>query len=150
DHERARAVLLGVVRDVADDGQVGGHEVVAALAGLAGDARRDDQDVGAGAVGPARRARDVRVIAEDGAVLLEVERLPLRVVRFLRDVEEDDVAELLPGEEGGELAADISGSNEGDLLTSAHGPASSTAGAGAEDLSPESELAARVGRRDRQ
>src|SRR4029079_15023671 len=88
--------------------------------------------VGAVAVGPARRAVDARVVAEDGAVLLEIERLSLRVVRLLRDVEEDDVAELLPGDERGELAAEVSGSDEGDLLAGAHGGASSTAAAGAE------------------
>ena len=36
------------VLDVADDGQVGADQVVARLAGLAGDARGDDEHVGAG------------------------------------------------------------------------------------------------------
>ena len=121
DHERVRAVLLRVVGDVADDGQVDGDEVVARLAGLARDAGGDDEHVGAGEVGPVGRAADVRVVAEDGAVLLEVERLALGEVLLRGDVEEDDVAELLVRAEARELAADVSGSDETDLLAVGHG-----------------------------
>ena len=56
DEERVRAVFFGVVGDVADDGQVDGDEVVAALPGLARHAGGHDDDVGAGAVGPVGRA----------------------------------------------------------------------------------------------
>ena len=52
DDERVRAVLLRVVRDVADDRQVRRDEVVARLPGLARDAGRDDEDVGALEVAP--------------------------------------------------------------------------------------------------
>jgi hypothetical protein len=109
-------VLLRVVRDVADDRQVRGDEVVARLAGLARDAGRDDEDVGALEVGPARRARDARVVAEDRAVLLEVERLALREVLLRGDVEENDVAELLVRTEARELASDVACADESDLL----------------------------------
>ena len=60
--------------------------------------------------------RDVRVVAEDGAVLLEIERLALGEVLLRGDVEEDDVAELLVRAEARELAADVACADEGDLL----------------------------------
>src|SRR5262249_40931170 len=116
-------------------------QIVAALARLPGDARRDDEHVGALAVSPARRARDARVVPQDGPVLLQVERLPLREIGLLRDIEEDDVPEFFPGHEGGELAADVSGSDEGDLLAGSHAGPSSTARARAEVLSPGDQLA---------
>src|SRR5262249_22455903 len=84
---------------------------------------------------------DMGVVSEDCAILLEIQGLTLRIVRFLRDVEEDDVAELLPRDEGGELAADVSGSDKGDLLACAHGPASSTEALGAEALSLRAKVA---------
>ena len=95
-------------------------EVVARLPRLARDAGGDDEDVGALEVGPVRRAADVRVVAEDGAVLLEVERLALGEVLLRRDVEEEDVAELLVRAEARELAADVAGSDETDLLAGGH------------------------------
>ncbi len=96
-------------------------EVVARLPGLAGDAGGDDEDVGALEVRPVARAADVGVVAEDRAVLLEVERLALREVLLRRDVEEKDVAELLVRAEARELAADVPRTNETDLLTRGHG-----------------------------
>ena len=74
--------------------------------------------------------RDVRVVAEDGAVLLEVERLALREVLLRGDVEEDDVAELLVRAEARELAADVACSDETDLLAGGHGRSSWVTGAG--------------------
>ena len=62
----------------------------------------------------------LRVVAEDGAVLLEVERLALGEVLLLGDVEEDDVAELLARGQRGELAADVAGADECDLVPAGH------------------------------
>ena len=61
------------------------------------------------------------VVAEDGAVLLEVERLALGEVLLRGDVEEEDVAELLVRAEARELAADVAGSDEANLLAVGHG-----------------------------
>src|SRR4029079_18642879 len=103
--EGVRAMLLRVRRDVPDDRKVRRHEIVARLAGLARDAGGDDEHVGAGEILPLRGAGDARVVAEDRAVLFEVERLALRELLLRRDVEQDDVAELLVREEPRELAA---------------------------------------------
>src|SRR5690606_38014100 len=100
-------------------------EVVARLPGLARDPGRDDEHVGALEVGPVGRPLDGRVVAEDGAVLLEVERLALREVLLRWDVEEEDVAELLVRAEPRELAADVACANESDLLAGGHGESSS-------------------------
>ena len=65
--------------------------------------------------------RMLRVVAEDGAVLLEVERLALGEVLLRRDVEEQDVAELLVRAEPRELSADVACADETDLLAGGHG-----------------------------
>jgi hypothetical protein len=116
DDERVGRRLLEVLADAADDLEVDAQQIVARHAGLARHARRDDDDVRPGDVGPVGRARDLRVVAEHGAVLLEVEGLALGEALLLGDVEEDDVAELLARDEGGELAADVAGTDERDFF----------------------------------
>ena len=93
-------------------------EVVARLARLARDAGGDDEDVGAGAGLPSCDVPVIfGVVAEDGAVLLEVERLALGEVLLRGDVEEHDVAELLLQAEVRELAADVARANQTDLFS---------------------------------
>ena len=62
----------------------------------------------------------LHVVAEDAAVLLEVERLALGEALLLGDVEEHDVAELLARGERGQLAADVAGADECDLVPAGH------------------------------
>ena len=103
------------------------EQVVAAHARLARHAGGDDDHVGAGDVLVVVGAGDLRVEALDRAALLEVERLALG--NALDDVEQDDVAELLLRGQVGEGAADIAGTDQGDLLAS-HCALGSFAGAG--------------------
>src|SRR6266542_1637617 len=96
------------------------EEVVAAHAGLAGDARShdanvrvlDDRVVGRSAT------RHVHVELEDAPGLLQVERLALRDA--LHDVHEDDVAEVPLAAQERHRAADLPGADERDLLASSH------------------------------
>ena len=59
------------------------------MPGLRGTPAVIDDDVGAGGLLVAVRARDVRLVAEHGAHLVDVERLALG--QALLDVDEDDV-----------------------------------------------------------
>ena len=91
-------------------------KIVAAHAGLAGHAGRDDHHV---------RALDRRVIlgpdvlgveAVNGRGLRDVEPLPLRDA--FGDVEENDVPEFLQADEVGQRAANLSRADKRDLLSS--------------------------------
>jgi hypothetical protein len=117
DDERVGTMLFRVVGDVSDDGEVRLDEVVARLTGLTRDARGDDEHVGALQVFPVRRTGDAAVLAEQRARLLEIERFALREAFLLRNVEEDDVAELATHHEVCELAADIACANETNFLS---------------------------------
>jgi hypothetical protein len=66
------------------------------------------------------QSRDLRVVSEDCPVLLEVERLALGDTFLLGNVEEDDVAELVTRAERGQLAADVAGANQGNLVPTGH------------------------------
>ena len=107
---RAGDHLLG---DGRDDALVRGHEVVAAHAGRARVAGGDDDDVGAGGLLVAVRADHRRLVAEDRAGLVDVERLALREV--LDDVDENDVGVVATGDllRGGR--ADRARADDGDL-----------------------------------
>jgi hypothetical protein len=86
------------------------------MPGLRGTPAGDDDHVGAGDVVVAGRPLDAGVVAEDGAVLLEVQRLALGQARLLGDVEQPDVAQLVPRGQGGQLATNVSSADERDLL----------------------------------
>ena len=108
-------MLLDAGADGFHDLQVDADQVVAAHAGLARHAGRDDAHVGArdrAVVGDAA-ARVLGVEAFDGAGLREVERLALGGA--FHHVHQDDVAEILLAGEQSERAADLAGSDEGDF-----------------------------------
>jgi len=69
---------------------------------------------------PARAAGDARVAAQHGAVLLQVERLALREPELFRDVEQHDVAKLAPRRQRGELATDVAGADQSNLVPAGH------------------------------
>ena len=94
DHDRVLAGAFHVLADVGHDLGVGREQIVAAHAGLAGDAGGDDDDVAADGVVVVSRAGDVAVEADDRRRLQQVERFAFGHVAGLGDVEEDDVAEL--------------------------------------------------------
>ena len=64
------------------------------------------------------RAGDRRFVAENGAGLVEVERLPLRQV--LLDVDEDDVRVVAARDLLRRGRADVPGAHDGDLLPPCH------------------------------
>ena len=84
------------------------------MPGLRGDARRDDDDVGAGRVGVVVGAGDAGVVADDRGGLGEVEPLALR--QALDDVDEDDVGQAGLGDPLGGGCADVAGADDGDLV----------------------------------
>ena len=84
------------------------------MPGLAGEARRHDDDVGAGGVGVVVRADDAGVVADDRRRLGEVEALALG--QALDDVDEDDVGEAGLGDPLGGGGADVAGADDGDLV----------------------------------
>ena len=90
--------------------EIDAEEVVAAHAGLARDARGDDDDIGACDGRIVARAGEPRVEALDWARLREIKRLSLR--NAVDDVEEDDVAELLHRGKMRQRAADLAGSDQ--------------------------------------
>ena len=105
--------LLG---DGADDLLVRRHEVVAAHARRAGRPAVIDDDVRAGRLLVAVRADDGRLVAEDGAHLVDVERLALR--QSLLDVDEHDVRVVARREHLRARRADVARADDRDLLVS--------------------------------
>ena len=103
------------VHDVGHDLEVGVEQVVAAHAGLAGDAGGDDDDVGVGGVGVVVGAGDVAVALLDGHGLEEVEPLALR--HAFDDVDEDDVGEFLGRDPVSGGCTDVAGAYDCDFLT---------------------------------
>ncbi len=114
DHEGVGAMRLDALAHRLHDLEVDAEQVVAAHAGLARHAGRDDHDVGAGDVGVVLRAGVGGVEAVDRGALGDVEALALW--HALGDVEQDHVAELLQADEVGEGAADVAGADERDCL----------------------------------
>ena len=84
------------LRHALDDLLVRGEQVVAAHARLPRKPGGDDDDVRSGGLVVGVRAGDVRLVADDGAGLVEVERLALR--QALDDVDQDDVRVVALGE----------------------------------------------------
>ena len=127
DHERARALGLQVLGDAADDLQIDGQQIVARHARLARHAGGDDHDIGAGAVVPVRRAGDLGVVAQDRAVLFQIQRLALGDAFLVGNVEQDDVAQLATRDQRGQFTADVAGTDERDFLAG-HGEDSEVKG----------------------
>ena len=86
------------------------------MPGLAGEAGRHDDDVGARGVRVVVGADDPGVVADDRRRLGEVEALALR--QPLDDVDEDDVREAGLGDPLGGGGADVAGADDGDLVAS--------------------------------
>ena len=116
DDEAVRRVRLDALADRLHDLQIDAEQVVAAHAGLAGDAGGDDANVRVGDVGIVAGALELDVIALDGPGLRQVQRLAFG--NALGDVEQDDVAHLADRGEVGQRAADHAGANQGDFLPS--------------------------------
>ena len=114
DDEGVRGVFLDAGADLFHDLEVDAEKVVAAHAGLAGNARRHDADIGAfdGGVVAGTRQRGVEAVDRRG--LCDVEALALGDA--VGNVEEDDVAQFLDAGEMRQRAADHSRTNKCDLL----------------------------------
>src|SRR5713101_4404484 len=107
-------MLFDLLRDLLDDVGVGADEVITAHPGLARDARRDDDELGAGGWAVVIGADDAGVEALDGRRLVLVESLALGDA--LDDVyEDDDACELFFGEALCGGGTDIPGANDGDF-----------------------------------
>jgi hypothetical protein len=111
-----RRILLDAVAHRLHDLEIDPPQVVAAHAGLARHAGRDDDHVGALDVRIVLGAAVLGVEAVDGRGLGNVKTLALRDA--FGDVEEDHVPEFLHASEVGERAADLSRADERDLLSS--------------------------------
>jgi len=96
--------------------EIDSEQVVAAHAGLAGDAGRHDADIGACNVGIIRRSLELHVEIVDRTGLGDIERFAFR--NSFGDVEQDDIAELPHGRQMGQGSADHSGADKRDLLPS--------------------------------
>ncbi|CAE7441237.1 dapC, partial [Symbiodinium necroappetens] len=115
DDHRVRGVLLDLLGDALDDLDVGLDEVVAAHPGLAGESGGDDDDVRALDVLVVARALDRGVESLDRRAAGEVDRLALGDALFVRDVQEDDIAQLLGGGPHGAGGPDIASTDDSDL-----------------------------------
>ena len=107
-------MLRGGGHDRADDARVLREQVVAAHPRLAGEARRDHDDVAAGRVRVVVRARHPGVVADHRGRLGQVEALALG--QPVDDVHEDDVGETGFRDSLGRRRADVPGSDDGDLV----------------------------------
>ncbi|MCY1232804.1 hypothetical protein D9M72_453190 [compost metagenome] len=93
DDEGVRSVLFDAGADLFHDLEVDAEQIVAAHAGLAGNAGGDDADIGAFDGGVVAGTRQVRVETFDRGGLADVETLALGDA--VGNVEEDDVAQFL-------------------------------------------------------
>src|SRR5579862_1052099 len=146
DEDRVRALRDHLLGDGTDDLLVRRDEVVARHPRRAREARRDDDDRRACTLLIVVRADDVRLVAENGAHLVDVERLALRQA-FL-DVDEDDVRVVAGRQDLRARRAHIAGADDGDLPAHAHTgiPASSFSMiASATSLVPTAVASLRVG-----
>ena len=107
-------VFLDAGADLLHHLEVDAEQVVAAHAGLARHAGRDDADIGALDRRIVVDAGQARVEAVDRGGLRDVEGLALRDA--FGDIEQDDVAEFLQPDQMGERAANHPGPDEGDLV----------------------------------
>ena len=98
-----------------DDRVILEHEVVAAHAGLTGQACCDDHHVGTGGRAVIVRAGQGYVVTFDRSGLKQVEGLALW--NALHEVHEDDVAEFLFGSPYGTVRTDIAGADHGNLIS---------------------------------
>ncbi len=114
DDEGLRGMRLDPRRHRVHDLEVDAEQVVAAHAGLAGDACGDDDDVGAGDRGIVARAGQSRVDALNRGRFGQIQRLALR--HAINDVEKDDVAELLQRRQESQRSANLPGSDQSYLL----------------------------------
>jgi hypothetical protein len=106
---------LDLLRHRADNPGVGIHHVVAAHPRLAGNAGRDDEELGAGCLVVAGAADDAAVEALDRRALPLVEPFPLG--HAVHHVHHDDgPGEILLGHALRGGSADISGADDGDLV----------------------------------
>ena len=105
---------LDAPRDRIHDLEIDAEQVVAAHAGLAGNAGGDDDDVGARDRGVIACARQSGVNALDRGRLGEIQRLALR--HAVDDIEQDDVAQLLQRRQMGQRPADLAGPDQSNLL----------------------------------
>ena len=101
-------------RNRVHDLEVDAEQVVAAHAGLAGNAGGDDDNVGAGDRRIVARARKSRVDALDRGRFRQIQRLALR--HAVDDVEENDVAQFLHRRQMRQRSADLAGPNQSNLL----------------------------------
>ena len=106
--------LHGLLDDGPDDPGVLGEQVVPAHARLAGQARCDDDDVGAGGVRVVVRSDHARVVPNNGRGLGEIEALALR--QPLDDVDENDVGDARLRDALGGRRADVAGADDRDLV----------------------------------
>ena len=114
DQDRVRRVAHRLLDDGPDDPGVLGEQIVAAHARLAGQAGRDDDDIGAGGVRVVVRSDHARVVPDDGGGLGKVEALALR--QPLDDVDEDDVGDARLRDALGGRRADVAGADDRDLV----------------------------------
>jgi hypothetical protein len=109
-----------LIRHVADDLQIDAEEIIARHTRLTRHARGHDDDVGTRAVVPVGRSDDAGVVAQDGAHLLQIERLALGQSFLLGNVEQHHVAELVTRRDGRQLAANVARPDECDLVPLGH------------------------------
>ena len=83
------------------------------MPGLRGQAGGDHDDVGARGLVVVVGSPQVRLVAEHGPRLVQVERLPLR--QSFLDVDEDDVGVVAPRDLLGRSRADVAGADDRDL-----------------------------------
>ena len=113
DDDGFRRVLLHVIGHAADDLGVLHQQVVAAHAGLAGQAARDDDDIRTGVIGGIVRALHIAVEIFQAGRLQHVERLALR--HALDDVVQDDIAQFFFRQTLGRGGPDKTSSDNGDF-----------------------------------
>lgn len=115
DHEGVRRILLDAGAYLFHDLEVDAEKIVAAHAGLAGDACGDDAHVSAFDRGIVAGTRQIDVEAFDGRRLGNIETFALG--NAVRDVEENDVAQFLQAGEVRQRATNHARTNECDLVT---------------------------------
>jgi hypothetical protein len=118
--KQSGGLQLEILGHAANDAQVDPQQIVARHAGLARDTRGHDGHVAARQIVPVGRAFDAHVVAQDGAVLLQVQGLALGYAQLVRYVEQIDVAQFESGCLGRELASNVSRADECDLFPMRH------------------------------
>ena len=114
DDDRLRGDCRRLLDHGSDDAGILGQEVVAAHAGLAGQAGGHHDHVGAGRVRIVVRAEHSGVMGDDRRGLGEVETLALG--KTFDDIDEHDVGQAGLGDALGGGRADVAGADDGDLV----------------------------------